>query len=90
MLDPFEITDGWFRLELVGFQALPATELPRQIRMQVEQTIDRLGLNNFRRSRERDAEKYWSRNISLVTLTVESPFVARELRRQNRLNPGDV
>lgn len=47
-------------------------------------------LNAFREDREDDAERYWSRDISLKTLKRESPFVAAELHRQSRLNSGDV
>jgi hypothetical protein len=90
VLDPFEIVDGWFQLELLGFQVVPAPDLPADIRTRVEETIERLGLNDFRTSRERDAENYWARRISLAVLIEESPFVAKELRRQGRLNEGDV
>jgi hypothetical protein len=90
VLDPFEIMDGWFQLELLGFQVVPDRGLMPEIRTRVKQTIDRLGLDDFRSSRERDAENYWSRRVSLVVLTEESPFVAKELRRQGRLNDGDI
>jgi hypothetical protein len=90
VLDPFEIIDGWFQLELVGFQVKPAKDLKDPIRAQVKQSIDRLGLNEFRRWRARDAENYWRGEISQTVLVEESPFVAKELRRQGRLNPGDV
>ena len=91
VLDPFAIIDGWFQLELVGFQVEPATDLGDPIRTQIDQTIDRLGLDDFihRNARKRDAEHYWSRMVSLPVLTEESPFVAKELRRQGRLNSGD-
>lgn len=90
VLDPFEIVDGWFQLELVGFQVLPDPTLKHAIRERVQRTIDRLGLNDFRRARERDAENYWSGEISWRVLSEESPFVAKELRRQGRLNTGYV
>jgi hypothetical protein len=90
VLDPFEILDGWFQLELVGFQVLPAADVPQEVRTAVQETINRLGLNDFRRDREKDAEWYWTRDVSLRVLRAESPFVAGELRRQGRLNPGDV
>jgi hypothetical protein len=75
---------------LLGFQVVPDRGLMPEIRNRVKQTIDRLGLDDFRSSRERDAENYWSRRVSLVVLTEESPFVAKELRRQRRLNDGDI
>ena len=90
VLDPFDVEDGWFHLELVGFQVIPAPELPPETLDQVQRTIDRLRLNDFRRGREEDAERYWAGGFSLGVLKEESPFVARELHRQSRLNPGDV
>ncbi len=90
VLDPVEIRDGWFEIELVGFQVKPAEGLIEGIRDSVQDTIDRLGLNDFCGDRERDAENYWAGEISLRVLTEESPFVAKELRRQRRLRAGDV
>lgn len=90
ILDPFEVVDGWFQLELVGFQVMPAEGLADPIRYRVQDTIDRLRLNDFRRSRERDAEYYWDRQISWRVLCDESPFVARELQRQGRLHAEDA
>jgi len=90
VLDPFEIKKGWFQLELLGFQVLPNPKLPRATRDAIRATIDRLGLNRFRADREKDAERYWSRGYSLEVLKEESPFVAYELFRQGRLNPGDT
>jgi hypothetical protein len=89
VLDPFEVQDDWFHLELVGFQVLPNEALDGDRRAKIQDTIDRLALNDFRRYREDDAEAYWNRDVSLKRLEKESPFVARELRRQGRLNPGD-
>jgi hypothetical protein len=90
VLDPFEVVDGWFQLELLGFQVIPNPELTDPIRTPVQNSIDRLRLNDFRHLRECDAENYWAGEVSLRILTDESPFVARELRRQGRLNEGDA
>lgn len=90
VLDPFEIGDDWFHLELVGFQVLPNFELPPERQAQVQASIQRLGLNDFRRERERNAQDYWNKDCSLKVLRRDSPFVANELKRQGRLNPGDV
>jgi hypothetical protein len=89
VLDPFQIKAGWFRLELVGFQVHPDRSLPKPQQVKIQRTIDRLGLNDFCHDREEDAELYWSKDVSLRVLRQESPFVAEELRRQGRLNPGD-
>jgi hypothetical protein len=60
------------------------------IRKQVQNAIDRLGLNDFRSGREEDAVSYWERHISFARLMKESPLVALELRRQGRLLAGDA
>jgi hypothetical protein len=89
VLDPFEIHDGWFQLELVGFQVVPNKKLDDPMRTSVQNTIKRLGLNEFCRARAHDAEYYWGGDVTLRVLTEESPFVTKELRRQGRLLPGD-
>lgn len=92
VLDPFEVRDGWFVLELVGFQVLPAEGLPAVTAQQVESTIIRLGLNEpaFTTTRERHWSNYINGDVSFRILLEESPFVARELLRQGRLRPEDA
>jgi hypothetical protein len=90
VLDPFTIQPGWFQLELVGFQVIPNHALSADQRLAIQQTIDLLGLNAFARERAKDADRYWSGGVSLGVLKEESPFVATELHRQGRLNPGDI
>ena len=75
---------------LVGFQVIPNPQLTKSLREQIETTITRLGLNDFRHEREDDSQRYWDGEITLKTLQRESPFVAFELARQNRLNPPDA
>lgn len=83
ILDPFEIEDGWFVLELSGLQVLPNPECATDLQLKVQATIDQLDLNDseclaarteifdeFRRHRDLDRLERWS------------PFVASELRRQ--------
>jgi hypothetical protein len=90
VLDPFTTQPGWFQLELLGFQVIPNPALSVGERQAIQQTIDKLGLNSFARDRAKDADRYWSHGVSLEVLKEESPFVAEELRRQGRLNAGDV
>ena len=91
VLDPFEIGDGWFALELVEFQVVPNGGLPTEVAATVEDTIDRLRLNGpvCCEARLEYAEDYWRRRITVDYLTRHSPFVARELRRQERLREED-
>ncbi len=90
VLDPFEVREGWFHLELLGFQVVPNPKLPAPTRAKIQATIDRLGLNDFARDREADAERYWDGSVRLGDLKRESPFVAYELHRQGRLRVGDA
>ena len=91
VLDPFDVEDGWFVLELVEFQVLPGDGLDAAVVEDVQGTIDRLRLNDdeCRGAREEFAEDYWSGHVSLDYLGRHAPFVARELRRQDRLRAPD-
>jgi hypothetical protein len=90
VIDPFDVQHHSFILELVGFQVMPNPTLPAQDKLKIQETIDRLGLDDFKQQRAQDAESYWDGDISLAHLTRESPFVAAELRRQGRLRADDL
>jgi len=92
VLDPFQVKPGWFELELVGFQVKPADNLKPLIRTRVDRTITRLRLNDgdCRDARESYAVDYWNGEIPFTRLTRRAPFVAMELRRQERLRKGDA
>ena len=85
VLDPFEVQDGWFRIELDGFQVCPEKGIAPEVRKAVNATIARLGLNDhrLREMRASHVEDLRCRRISFEVLVRDSPFVARELERQN-------
>ena len=87
VLDPFEIDDGWFVLELVEFQVMPGRGLPVSVYVRVAETIDILRLSDSTccEARAEYAQAYWDGEISLSHLRQRAPFVARELERQGRL-----
>lgn len=87
LIDPFEVQENWFCLELVGFSLYANSNLKSSLCKTLESAIDRLRLNDsdLRERRASDAEDYWKREISFEVLKRESPLVARELKRQNRL-----
>lgn len=91
VLDPFEVEDDWFALELVGYQLVPGPGATGEIRMRVERTIQELGLNDSicRKAREEYAESYLTGAIRLDYLERRAPLIARELRRQGRLRERD-
>lgn len=91
VLDPFEIEDSWFALELVGFQVVSGEGLAGDDLVAVEDTIQRLRLNDLIccDARAEYAEDYWNRQVRFDYLTRRAPFVARELQRQGRLHEED-
>ncbi len=98
VLDPFEVEDGWFTLNLLSFKVLPNSQLDTTMRERVRVTIDeRLRLNEptFCEARRVYHDRYHGLGDSLEPwplswLETECPFVARELRRQGRLRPEDT
>jgi hypothetical protein len=92
ILDPFKIQRDWFQLELTFFQVIPNPDLEDGIRESITTTIKLLGLNDFWRDRQKDAERYWCKEhpLPLKILREESPFVAYEIYRQGKLRPGDI
>ena len=90
-LDPFEVHDGWFQLELVRFQLHAAPGLPVEIVASIGRTIDLLGLNDeaCKDARAEWCGYYWDGHVSLAFLERRFPLLARELRRQDRLSATD-
>ena len=87
VLDPCEIKDGWFELELDDYQVVESPGLDAATKARVTATISRLGLNDEEclKARREYAESYEGGEISLGYLERRSPFIARELRRQGKL-----
>jgi hypothetical protein len=91
VLDPLEVQDGWFQLELVRFQLHAAPGLPVAVVASIDRTIDLLRLNDeaCKETRADWCEAYWAGDIGLSFLERRVPLLARELRRQDRLAPAD-
>lgn len=101
VLDPFQIQDGWFVLDLLTFKVDAAEELDEHTRKAVLATVDRLKLNDptYCAARARYHDLYHGLKtepedpdepLPLKWLLRHCPFVARELHRQGRLRPGDT
>lgn len=91
-LDPFEIEDGWFALELVGYQVVPGADTTGALRDAIAATINnslRLNQPRFISQRSAEAEAYLAGDVALAHLERRAPFVARELRRQGMLRAAD-
>jgi hypothetical protein len=96
VLDPFEVQDGWFELNLDTFEVEPAKGLNADSRKRVEDTRDRLKLNSpeCKHMRRRWFNMYWaprepSKPVPLWFFEEHAPFLAREMRRQGRIRPED-
>lgn len=92
VIDPFEVRDGWFALELDECQVICGPGLDVATAARVDATITRLKLNDedCLKARREYARSYADGEIELVYLERRSPFIARELRRQGKLRQGDV
>jgi uncharacterized protein (TIGR02646 family) len=87
VLDPFEIENGWFRLELITGRIYPNPALSPERLAAVQTTIKRLCLDNAA-NRELRAEHYQEYRVSGYPadyLKKHSPFVWLEAQRQGLL-----
>ena len=87
MLDPFEIEDGWFHLELVSGRIYPNPNLDAIRNEFVQATITRLGLDydGNREMRARHYQEYREGFFTAAYLKRRSPFVYLEALRQGLL-----
>ena len=89
IIDPFEIGDGWFQLELVAFQVIRGPAVTPAYEGRVDATLELLNIGECRRARQEYVERYEQRDISFAYLDRRAPFIAAEMRRQGRLHAGD-
>lgn len=84
VLDPFEIDDDWFELELSTLQVRPSASCTSEVRSRVMATIQRLRLNDQEciDARSHCYDAYLAKDVSFDHLLTSSPFVAREMIRQ--------
>jgi hypothetical protein len=94
VLDPFEVQDGWFVLDLDTLDVEPGAGLEPDLTDRVLATCRRLQLNGSecKKMRRDFFNLYWSsqspeRPIPLWFLEMKAPFLAREMRRQGRVRP---
>lgn len=87
IIDPFQVQNGWFCLELTTGRIYPNPDLNAQVKHEVQSTIDRLGLDDDgnRKLRSEYYTCYLSKDISSDYLKSHAPFVWMEADRQNLL-----
>lgn len=89
-VDPFEVKEGWFALELVGLQVVAGPRAPKARLKQIEASLPALNLPLFIAQRSEYLDDYREGHIDLHHVERRAPFLAAELRRQGALNPGDA
>ena len=86
VLDPFEVQEGWFNLDLPSCLIKPGEHMGRNIENAVKTTIKVLGLNSDDRlveERHRLLMSLADRQITLEYLDGHYPFLSAEIRRQH-------
>ena len=92
VIDPFEVSDGLFALDLVTLKAVPGPGAGPKHEQAVLDTIKRLGLDgtDYAEALADYYHAYLEQQINFQYLERRAPFLAREMRRQAKLRPGDV
>ena len=87
ILDPFEIEDGLFYLELVSGHIFPNPRLPGALQKEIQKTIDRLKLDSPANNemRAKHYQFYCEGEVTEEFLKKYSPFVWMEAARQGLL-----
>jgi hypothetical protein len=88
VLDPFEIDERTFVLNIANGAISPNPELEDDLRQRAQDTIDRLGLDDeedCRRTRREYIDSYLNGHITTDYLRRECPFVWFEMGRQGGL-----
>jgi hypothetical protein len=90
VLDPFEVRDGWFALDLSTLEVVPGAGLSNELRQRVQDTIDTLMLNDdeFVRARSAYYDSFRDEDVTFRFLEKHFPFLARELVRQGLVRQG--
>ena len=84
VLDPFAVESDWFTLEPVGLTVIPREGIADELRVQVNETIRALGLNEpwLVRLRMKYFDDWSAGDTSSGYLRRYAPFIAREIERQ--------
>ncbi|MXO55292.1 HNH endonuclease family protein [Pontixanthobacter gangjinensis] len=92
VLDPFEIEDDWFHLDIPECLMRANAALPRETRVRINATINSLRLNDddhYAQDRCNILMEYASGDVTLGFLHRRYPFLAKEVERQG-LEPDDL
>lgn len=85
ILDPFEIQDDWFFMQVPTCLIQPNPELAKDLRVKIKATINDLRLNqddNYVQERCNILMDYARGDVALAFLARRYPFIAKEIERQ--------
>ncbi len=91
VLDPFEIQDDWFCLEIPSCLLMPNPGLTKELRVQIKSSINSLRLNqddSYVQERCNILMEYAREAVTLEFLQRRYPFLAKELVRQGVNQPA--
>ncbi len=89
IVDPVDCRSGWFAMDLVGFQIIAGDRAPGNKAAEINATLELVNARDCCRAREEYVANYLAGEIPLSYLERRAPFIAAELRRQERLLRGD-
>lgn len=83
VLDPFEVQDGWFEIQLPSLQLVLTDVVPNDCRERAEVTLKLLHLRDDERvlSQRRHWYAEYQRNQDLEVLRVHAPLIARAVEK---------
>ena len=85
LLDPFEVQQGWFEVDLPSLQLRLTNAVPPELRERAEFTLKRLPLRDDERViRQRRAWlEMYEQGTPLDVIAQKAPLIAQAIRRQN-------
>lgn len=92
ILDPAEIQDGWFQLDLYTLKVKADTMQSTELQAQITATIMRLKLDGYRvkEMRRHMLEHFRTGRVTLAYLEMDNPFLYKELLRQGIYSGDDL
>lgn len=84
VLDPFEVGDGWFEVNLASMELTWTSNLPANLRTKTEFTLKKLHLakgTKVRRYRKRLYDEYKDGKLTLAGLEDYAPLIARAVKK---------
>lgn len=86
LIDPFDVENGWFEIQLPSLQLLLSSTIPDEFRKRAEYVLERLHLRDderVMRPRRTWLEMYETKRITIDGLEKVAPLIARAIRRRD-------